>query len=102
TLGGAGAARLVNAVLRAVDRGGVDPSRFPDRQADPVGYLSIWHSHPRWLVQRWLARWPFPTVLALAEANNRVPAVYLRPLGVGLDEAVEALGSGALRSPLES
>jgi 16S rRNA (cytosine967-C5)-methyltransferase len=97
-----GAARLVNGVLRAVGRGGADPGRFPDRESDPAGFLSTWHSHPRWLVERWLERWPFPVVLELVKANNQVPSVYLRPLGVRPDTALEALGPGARPSVLGS
>jgi 16S rRNA (cytosine967-C5)-methyltransferase len=93
---------MVNAVLRAVGRGGADRSLFPDRASDPAGFLSTWHSHPRWLVERWLKRWPFSVVLDLVEANNRVPSVYLRPLGVAAETALEALGPGALPSALGS
>ncbi|MDT8342662.1 MAG: transcription antitermination factor NusB, partial [Longimicrobiales bacterium] len=52
------AAGLVNAVLRSAARAGADGASFPDPQRDPAGYLSTWGSHPRWLVERWLARWP--------------------------------------------
>src|SRR5690606_1236068 len=51
--GGRGAGALVNGVLHAlVRRGG--RIEFPDYGRDPVGYLSTWGSHPRWLVERWV------------------------------------------------
>ncbi len=37
--------------------------------------LAILHSHPAWLVKRWLARWGEADTVALLEANNRAPSV---------------------------
>jgi 16S rRNA (cytosine967-C5)-methyltransferase len=86
------AAGLVNAVLRAAARGGDGPERFPDPTVDPAEYLVTWGSHPRWLVDRWLERWPFDEVRRLVELNNRVPRLHLVPVDPGgLDEAAERL-----------
>lgn len=90
-----GAARLTNAVLRRLSREGADAEAFPRGEVDPVGYLSSWGSHPAWLVERWLARWPFPQVEALVEYNNRRPAVYLTVLGAR-DGAVDTLRAHAI------
>lgn len=95
-LAGKGGAALVNGVLRALARAGGDRSRFPDPASDPAGYLSDWGSHPRWLVERWLARWDFDAVARLVEANNRVPALHLRPIGVPLADAVRALATAGI------
>ncbi|MDT0301116.1 RsmB/NOP family class I SAM-dependent RNA methyltransferase [Streptomonospora wellingtoniae] len=46
--------RFANAVLRKVGRRGLDDWTAivaPDRAADPVGHLSVVHSHPRWIVE---------------------------------------------------
>jgi len=106
---GAGVASLVNGVLRSVQRRGEDPDLFPRFEDDPTGFLTRWGSHPRWLVERWLARWPPDEVRALVEGNNRIPALYVRPLGIGVEEARARLrragieadpvedGSGCLR-----
>lgn len=93
---GKGAAGLVNAVLRAVARDGLDPSGFPDRMQAPAAFLASWHSHPIWLVERWMGRWSFDTVEALLIANNTIPRVYVRPLGMGEEQVVEALGPGSV------
>lgn len=82
-LGFTSAAGLVNAVLRAVARTGDDPGLFPSFSTDPGGFLSTWGSHPRWLVDRWLARWPPGEVRALVEADNRVPPLTFVPLAPG-------------------
>jgi 16S rRNA (cytosine967-C5)-methyltransferase len=95
------AAGLVNAVLRALGRAGDDEALFPPFETDPAGFLSSWGSHPRWLVERWLARWPAHEVRALIEADNRVPPLTFVPREAGargLDEAaaaVEAAGGRA-------
>ena len=89
--GGAGAARFANAVLREVARrlarapAGEEPAAalrdlFPDPAADPAGWLSAWHSHPRWLVERWLARWGQEAVEALLRHDNAVPPQALAVL----------------------
>jgi 16S rRNA (cytosine967-C5)-methyltransferase len=50
---GDGRAKFVNAVLRRVaarDLDGWMTAVAPDRDRDPVGYLAVVHSHPRWVV----------------------------------------------------
>lgn len=84
------ASGLVNAVLRAAGSAGAPESAFPDPQRDPAGFLTTWGSHPRWLVERWLARWPFLEVRCLVELNNRIPALCLVPLDGDVDRAAEA------------
>lgn len=93
TVGMGGFTALVNGVLRSLARDGGDPDRFPTMEGDPLGHLTRWGSHPAWLVQRWLARWGPETTRAVVQANNRVPALHLRPMGLSLDEAMDRLGS---------
>jgi len=93
---GRGAGGLVNAVLRRVREDGDGADRFPDPGQDPAGYLATWGSHPRWLVERWLARWPFPAVERLVAADNRVPELFLAPLDRSPAEAAEALAEAGL------
>jgi len=50
-----GTAGLANAVLRRLAGGARAP--LPDPAADPVAHLAVKHSHPEWLVRRWLARY---------------------------------------------
>lgn len=72
-----GTAGLVNAVLRRLAAGARAP--LPDRDADPAGYLSVAHSHPRWLAERWLRRYGFSEAEALLRADNDEPSVSVRP-----------------------
>lgn len=97
-VGGNKGAGLVNAVLRALARGGGGPERFPDFENDPGGWLATWGSHPRWLVERWLVRHGPALTREMAEANNGVPALYLRPVTLTPGEAEGALEAGGIRS----
>jgi len=85
---GIGASRLVNAVLRRVDR--ERDALEPPRPADPLDALALAHSHPRWLVARWAARWGAEATQRLLEANNSEANVVLRPYGL-VREQLEAM-----------
>jgi 16S rRNA (cytosine967-C5)-methyltransferase len=68
------AAGLVNAVLR----NSVSSSRKPAEDLVPAGLpaaerLGILHSHPTWMVERWLQNFGESRTVALLEWNNRVP-----------------------------
>lgn len=89
--GGRGVSGFANAVLRGIARDGGGPEHFPDPETHPVEFLSTWGSHPRWLVERWLARWSADEVRKLIEANNGVPPLSLRCLWDTPEEAKEAL-----------
>jgi 16S rRNA (cytosine967-C5)-methyltransferase len=94
--GGAGrAAGLVNGVLQSFIRG-QDSVQFPSFAVDPVEHLATWESHPRWLVERWVERWGPEEVLRLVQANNTRPDLYLTPVGVTADAAVDRLQSAAI------
>ena len=89
------AAGLVNGVLQNVARRG-DQVDFPEFDADPVEHLITWGSHPRWLVERWMERWGAGDARALVEADNRIPELYLRPVGLEVDEALRRLAEGGV------
>lgn len=100
-VGGKGVAGLVNAVLRSVARVGDGPEHFPDPETQPADFLSTWGSHPRWLVDRWLARWSAAEVTGLVEANNKVPPLFVRPFGACLERAAERLADRGIIATLE-
>ncbi len=63
------AAGLANAVLRALSK---------DREhLTWPGDIAIVHSHPRWLVDRWIARYGESAALDWLQFNNRAPALCL-------------------------
>lgn len=67
---------LVNAVLRNFLRHKDEIKNPPED--DPLEYISITTSHPRWLVKRWIKRFGYKEALELAEANNKMPPLILR------------------------
>ena len=71
-----GTAGLVNAVLRRLADGA--RAALPDSEQDPIGRLAILHSHPRWIVERWIARWGAAEAERLLEADNQEPRVSIR------------------------
>lgn len=51
---------------------------LPLRKMDLVGHLAIRHSHPKWLVARWLERYGEEETRILLQMNNRVPPLMAR------------------------
>ena len=74
---------FVNAVLRSTLRNR-HRLPLPERPEDPVGreaalaYLGISHSHPEWLVSRWLSRHGFHAAERWVRFNNETPPLTLR------------------------
>ncbi len=92
---GIGASKLVNAVLRRLDR--ERSSIGADLPVDPIDALSTEFSHPRWLVARWMARFGAEETRALLEANNREAPVIVRPWGVVREQLEAMLESAGVR-----
>ena len=68
------AATLVNAVLRrASNEARVPTEKFVAPDVPVAERLGILHSHPTWMVERWLARLGEQRTIALLEANNHAP-----------------------------
>jgi 16S rRNA (cytosine967-C5)-methyltransferase len=78
--GARNATGFVNAVLQALRRRAGECA-FPVFESDPVAHLSTWGSHPRWLVERWIAQFGAAAARRLVEIDNERPHVYLRLLG---------------------
>jgi 16S rRNA (cytosine967-C5)-methyltransferase len=72
-----GREKLVNAILRNTLRGWTDVT-FPGLEADPAGHIAVVHSHPRWLVERWIGCFGIEQTLALCKADNEIPSLTLR------------------------
>ena len=77
------AAGFVNALLRSLlrqrHRLALPPRPPPgsDRES-AVAYLGITHSHPEWLVSRWLERYGLESAEAWVQFNNATPPMTLR------------------------
>ncbi|HET9426705.1 MAG TPA: 16S rRNA (cytosine(967)-C(5))-methyltransferase RsmB [Gemmatimonadaceae bacterium] len=98
---GIGASKLVNAVLRRLDR---------DREQlalpvtdDPVEAMALEQSHPQWLVARWAARWGLEETRRLLVANNFEAPLIARPVHVvreQLEASLEESGVHVEDAPL--
>jgi 16S rRNA (cytosine967-C5)-methyltransferase len=77
------ASGFVNAVLRALLRQRhtlplpARPEDVHDRDA-ALAYLGVTHSHPPWLVARWLDRYGFDATERWVRFNNETPVLTLR------------------------
>ncbi|WP_293203231.1 16S rRNA (cytosine(967)-C(5))-methyltransferase RsmB [Paenibacillus sp.] len=75
-LGHQGISGMVNGVLRNMIRNKEQlhvPSDLPIAQR-----ISLEHSHPLWMVERWIAQYGEKTTEAICRANNEPPAVSVR------------------------
>ncbi|MBN2310156.1 MAG: 16S rRNA (cytosine(967)-C(5))-methyltransferase RsmB, partial [Candidatus Hydrogenedentes bacterium] len=90
--GHAGTARLVNAVLKRAPQT-LDSVTLPDPEADPVGYLRVRYSMPRWLVRTWLDEMGFERTRQWCELTDEPAPTTLRANGLctTLDELIAGL-----------
>jgi len=71
--GGAKASGFANAVLR---RAAHNPIHRP--MGEDAASLSVRHSHPQWLVERWLSRHGLEAAISMLKAGNLDPALWVR------------------------
>jgi 16S rRNA (cytosine967-C5)-methyltransferase len=80
------ASGLVNGVLQSLQR---SKDSLPRDEAK-------WSSHPEWLLERWQQRFGREETLALTAANNERPELFIRPIGVPIEDAKELLKDAEL------
>ena len=93
--------RFVNALLRQMG-GRAAPPAF---EADPAASLADRHSHPDWLVRRWLARFGAEETERLLVWNNTRPLLVLQPVRWTLEQLQQRLwesGVSARRAPFDA
>ena len=67
---------FVNGILRNVARN-IDNISYPNKEKEPVKYLSINYSCPEWIIEYWLKSYDFETVNKICIANNKAPSISL-------------------------
>ncbi len=93
--------RFVNAILRQMG-GRAAPPAFA---MDPAASLASKHSHPDWLVKRWLERFGPEETEQLLEWNNTRPVLALQPARSTLEDLQKAFwesGVSARRAPFDA
>jgi 16S rRNA (cytosine967-C5)-methyltransferase len=66
--------RTVEAIIK-----NKDSVVFPDKERSPVEYVSTYHSHPVWIVEKWFREFGnLDEVESLCRANNEVPHLLIR------------------------
>jgi 16S rRNA (cytosine967-C5)-methyltransferase len=95
-LGSAG--KLVNAALRALDRGWREVP-LPTADRVPAAHLAVEFSHPLWLVKEMLGRWPVAEVAAWLQTNQEQPDLGIRvnTLKASREEVAALLATRARR-----
>jgi 16S rRNA (cytosine967-C5)-methyltransferase len=97
---GLGASKLVNAVLRRTDR--ERDELVATTPSDTADALALKHSHPRWLVARWIERWGEQDTERLLTLNNADAPIAIRPYGIvreQLEAMLEAAGVHVADAP---
>lgn len=97
--GKSSAAGLANAVLRALSR---DRERLSWPAPGDPDHLAIVHSHPRWLVDRWVSRYGVEAATAWLAFNNQPAAMCLavnRHLTTRDALAAELSSAGVVTTP---
>lgn len=86
---------FINGVLRTISREKENIS-YPDREKEPVSYLSVRYSCPEWLVKRWNAAYG-------PEKTEKLLAALLaeHPLSVRFSESLGQEEAGKLAARLE-
>jgi 16S rRNA (cytosine967-C5)-methyltransferase len=69
--------RLVNGILRNALRK-MDEIQYPRFDEDPERHISLYHSHPLWLVRKWMRELGAEETHKLCRSNNEIPPLTLR------------------------
>ncbi len=86
------ASGFINAVLRSADRDR-DAITWPDRTKSNADFLSVYYSHPRWLVEDWIRQLGPDEAELLAKSMAELPPLTFRTntLRTSREEMLERL-----------
>ncbi|RKD34364.1 16S rRNA (cytosine(967)-C(5))-methyltransferase RsmB [Thermohalobacter berrensis] len=68
---------FVNGVLRNIVRN-KNNIKLPNKSKKPIEHLSLKYSHPKWMVERWIAEYGFDFTESLLAENNKKPKLNIR------------------------
>lgn len=67
---------FINGILRNISRASKEDLQ-PD-QKNTINFLSIYYSHPKWMVEKWLKEYGKDFTVDLLKKNNEVPSISIR------------------------
>lgn len=90
--------KFINAILRNYLRD-QDTFSYPDKARKNVEFLSVYYSHPEWMIEKWIRYYGEGKTEKLCLRNNRVPEIFIRPnrKRVPLDKFLLLLESDGVR-----
>lgn len=93
-----GTVGFVNGVLRSISRN-KNNIEFPNKEIEPIKYLSIKYSHPEWMIKRWIEEFGFEFTEMLCNANNKKPKLNIRvnTLKISRDELIDKFKNKGLK-----
>ena len=68
---------FVNGVLRNIARG-MDSIIYPTPEKDPISYLSVIYSVPKWMITKWMAQFGFETVEKICQSFQQERMTSIR------------------------
>lgn len=93
------AAGFANSVLRKV-AAKASCLPFPEKEKGVIEHISIVHSHPRWLVRRWVERFGEEVATSVCIADNTPPPAMARVnvLKISRDKLIETLAQERVKA----
>lgn len=75
--GNEGTVKFVNGVLRNISRN-KEKLEYPDKEKESIKYLSVFYSHPEWMVKKWMKDFGVDFTEELLKSNNEIPPFTIR------------------------
>jgi len=94
-----GLASFTNGLMRTIVRK-KDKLPWPDQKEDPISYISLKHSHPKWLVEMWIEDFGLEEARRLCRADNQRPHLTIRAnrLKTSRDDLIKTLSNKAVQA----
>lgn len=93
------ASGFINGVLRSLLRG-LDQIQMPDELKDPLTFLSVEYSYPKWLISLWQKHYGTECTLGLLKSSLNRPPVFARVNNTQISEEnlIERLASDGVKA----
>lgn len=72
-----GTVKFVNGVLRNISRN-KEKLEYPNKEKESIKYLSVFYSHPEWMVKKWVKDFGVDFTEELLKSDNETPPFTIR------------------------